>query len=485
MAALYHTLSSLPKTLDETYSRIFNNIDEEDRPAIRRIFQWLCFSSRPLFVKEIGTIYLLAEPVQFPFNTEQDLFQPDGILDICRGLFIVKDVPGRSFGSRCHDDPTVSYQTVHLAHFSVKEYLLSPRSLYWRLDELQSHLSIIKGSTAYFMYVAASEDAKALNVIDLIDAYPLAEYAAEYSGKHLDALNPREHPDLLETFQCLLDPRSWSQCLLNNLQMIYAATINLSKHYPQRECASYSELPTRGFAAWSLISVSRLGLVETMKWLLSFEGVRSEINTSFHMHTSGPPIVEASASGYAEIVLMLLNTSGANPNQCGWYDDSALHAATQRGDTRIVRILMDAGADVNQRNKARESVLYKAVARGHVQVVQMLVDAGAKLDQGRYRYNSALCAASESQNPAVLQILLQNGPTPYRRYIYRSALRVAIHNGNNEIIRILLDGGQAEGDSKEQRDGYAIQAASLNGDKETLRLLIDSGGGCQCAGGLF
>jgi hypothetical protein len=217
MTALHHTLSSLPRTLDETYSRILDNVDEEDRSAICRIFQWLCFARRPLFVDEIGTIYLLAEPFQFPFNREQGMFQPDGILDTCRGLFILKDMPGGSFGSRCHRDETVIYRSIQLAHFSVKEYLMSPRSLHWRLDELQSHLSIIKASTAYFMYVAASEDAKALPVINLIGTYPLAEYAAEYSGKHLDALSPRDHPDLLETFQCLFDPRSWRHCLLNNL----------------------------------------------------------------------------------------------------------------------------------------------------------------------------------------------------------------------------------------------------------------------------
>jgi ankyrin repeat protein len=486
MAALHRALASLPKTLDETYSRIFNNIDEVDRPAIRRIFQWLCFSVRPLFVEEIGTIYLLAEPFQFPFNSEQNLFQPDGILDTCRGLFILKDMPGDSFVSRCHVDETIIYRTIQLAHFSVKEYLMSPRSLYWRLDELHSHLSIIKASTAYFMYVAGSEDAKALDITDLIDAYPLAEYAAEYSRNHLDALNPREHPDLLETFQRLFDPRSWSQCLLNNLHMIYVASKYFSRRYRLRECASYSKLPTRGFAAWSLISVSRLGLVETMKWLLSFEDVQSEINTSFDVHDGGPPIKEASAIGHTEIVLILLNAS-ANPNQYGVWD-SALHVASRNGHAQIVRILIDAGADVDQRDESDHTALFEAARCEHVQVIQTLVDAGAKLDQGGTRWSSALCEASglnRPGNPAVLRLLLHSGSTAYRRGIYRSALRIAIRAGNPEILRILLDAGQAETDSKEQRDGYAIQAASLIGDKEILQRFIDSGGNVNAQGGYF
>jgi ankyrin repeat protein len=485
MTALHHALSSLPKTLDETYSRILNNVDEDDRPAIRRIFQWLCFSRRSLLVEEIGTIYLLAEPFEFPLNTEQDLFQPDGILDPCRGLFILKDVPSDSFGSRFIDHPTAVYKTVQLAHFSVKEYLISACSLFWRLDELQSHLSIIKASTAYFMYVAASEDAKALNVFDLIDAYPLAEYATRYSGEHLDALNPREHPDLLEMLQCLFDPRSWSQCLLNNLHMIYATKRYLIRWDPPDDCSSYSEFPTRGFAAWSLISVSRLGLVEPMKWLLSFEDIRSEINTFFDRHRCRPPVVEASACGHAEIVQLLLNAS-ANPNQCGSYHDSALDIAAQRGDSRIVRILIDAGADVNRTDEDRASALYKAAIRGHVQVMQMLVDAGAELGHGSHTWNSALCAASENvENPAALQLLLQGGSTVYRRSVYRHALRTAIQESNVQGVRMLLDVGQPETDSKEHSDGYAIQAASFNGDKGTLQRLIDSGGDVNAQGGYF
>jgi ankyrin repeat protein len=481
MTTLHHALLSLPKTLDETYSRIFNNIDEEDRPAIRRIFQWLCFSVRPLFVEEIGTIYLLAEPFQFPFNREQDLFQPDGILDSCRGLFILKDMPGGSFGARCHVDETVIHETVQLAHFSVKEYLMSPRSFYWRLDELQSHLSIIKGSTAYFMYVAASEDAKALNIFDLIDTYPLVDYAAEYSGKHLDTLNPREHPDLLETFQHLFDPKSWSQSLLNNLHMLYATGMYLDRRDPPSECTVYSEMPVRGFAAWSLISVSRLGLIETTKWLLSFEDVRSEINTFFNAHSGGPPIMAASAFGHAEIVLILLNAS-ANPNLYSMF--SALHVASMNGHAQIVRILIDSEADVNQISLWDNTALFLAANNGHIQIIQMLLDAGAKLDPGGNRY-SALQTASELGYPAAVRLLLRDGPTAYRRRSYRSALHGAIRRCDDEIIRILLEAGQAKTSSKEHRDGYAIQAASLNGDKETLQRLIDSGGDVNAQGGYF
>jgi ankyrin repeat protein len=268
---------------------------------------------------------------------------------------------------------------------------------------------------------------------------------------------------------------------LNNLHMIYATRLHINDMHPSM-CRPYSEVPSRGFVAWSLISVSRLGLIETMKWLLSFEYVRSEINTFFHPHHSGPPIVEASASGHAEIVRLLLDAS-ANPNQYRPHDSqSALHLASGNGHAEVVRTLIDAGADVNQRDNGNGAPLWEAAYWGHVEAMQMLIDAGAKLDQGR---NPALCAASVSRHPAALQHLLQCGSTTYRRRSYRSALRAAIRRRRNENIQILLDAGQAETDSKEHRAGYVLQAASLNGDKETLQQLIDSGVDVNARGGYF
>jgi hypothetical protein len=111
MMSLHHTLSSLPKNVRRGLQSHIRQQHLRGRPTHypSHIFEWLCFSRRPIWADELGTIYLLGKLFHFPFNPEHDLFWPDGILNTCRGLLILKDTLGRGFGSRCHDDLNLIY----------------------------------------------------------------------------------------------------------------------------------------------------------------------------------------------------------------------------------------------------------------------------------------------------------------------------------------------------------------------------------------
>src|ERR1700677_4230327 len=47
-------LKSLPKTLDETYDRILQNIDDEYHNDAFNVLQWLAFSARPVTLAEVA-----------------------------------------------------------------------------------------------------------------------------------------------------------------------------------------------------------------------------------------------------------------------------------------------------------------------------------------------------------------------------------------------------------------------------------------------
>src|SRR5271170_3834860 len=49
---LQNALASLPKTLDETYSRILHSIPSEYKQNAIRILQFLTYSERPLSIEE-------------------------------------------------------------------------------------------------------------------------------------------------------------------------------------------------------------------------------------------------------------------------------------------------------------------------------------------------------------------------------------------------------------------------------------------------
>ena len=115
-ANLRHALEELPKSLDETYKRILNEINNANRVHAYRLLQCLAVALRPLRVEE------LAEVLAFDLTTGgmpklnadwrwED--QEEAVLSACSSLVsvIIDD------GSR----------VVQFSHFSVKEFLTSDR----------------------------------------------------------------------------------------------------------------------------------------------------------------------------------------------------------------------------------------------------------------------------------------------------------------------------------------------------------------------
>jgi hypothetical protein len=87
MWTLRRALDTLPPGLDETYSRILDKVIEHEKPAVRLMLQWLCFSFRPLWIEELAQIFCIGSSADPPFNPDAVVFHPEDILDICPGLF--------------------------------------------------------------------------------------------------------------------------------------------------------------------------------------------------------------------------------------------------------------------------------------------------------------------------------------------------------------------------------------------------------------
>jgi hypothetical protein len=151
MSRLRDTLSSLPRTLDETYRRILDQINEYDQSRIHHILQCICFCCRHLSVDEVAHIYHIGDRLNSPFEVEDALFHPADVVSLCRGLvcIVVDRNAWVNFGMK--EKPIVQ-----LAHFSVKEYLLSSRAMSWKLEAQSSHLYIVKLVTAYYVACMSS-----------------------------------------------------------------------------------------------------------------------------------------------------------------------------------------------------------------------------------------------------------------------------------------------------------------------------------------
>jgi hypothetical protein len=97
-----------------TYDRILCAISEEDSEYAIRVLRWLAVSARPLHLEEVAEIVAIdidREPV---FEPDEILEDPLDILSICSSLISIT----------LQETPPFQ-QVVVLAHYSVKEYLVS------------------------------------------------------------------------------------------------------------------------------------------------------------------------------------------------------------------------------------------------------------------------------------------------------------------------------------------------------------------------
>src|SRR5712691_5774812 len=116
-ASVRRILAELPESLDETYERILQEIPKSNRAHAHRLLQCLTVAVRPLRVEE------LAEVLAVDFDAtggiprlNEDLRwedQEQAVLSACSSLIAVV----WEYDSR----------VVQFSHFSVKEFLTSPR----------------------------------------------------------------------------------------------------------------------------------------------------------------------------------------------------------------------------------------------------------------------------------------------------------------------------------------------------------------------
>jgi len=81
-------LESLPRTLDEMYDRILQNIDATRSREAFATLQWLAFSERPLYLAELAEACVV-NPSQDPVINENDRFPPQDLFKFLSSLITV------------------------------------------------------------------------------------------------------------------------------------------------------------------------------------------------------------------------------------------------------------------------------------------------------------------------------------------------------------------------------------------------------------
>ncbi|OCH90532.1 hypothetical protein OBBRIDRAFT_592935 [Obba rivulosa] len=285
-ATVQRTLNSLPKSLDETYQRMLEHIDESNWECAHRILQCLAVSARPLLIGEIAEVLAVDfDDATIPRLKDEWRSQDPitHILSICSTLVTVDMDAGE----------------VRFAHFSVQEYLTSERlaseeknsiKRFYVHDEL-AHVVLVQACLSTLLQLDGD------TVQNTVWSYPLACYAAEHWVHHAQFKDVSSH--IQDAMQLLFHPAE--------------------KHV----------------AAWI--------------WIYDMDGSYSTYwfygNGRAHTAASKPaatPLYYAAQCGFTHLTRHLLVIHNQDANTEGAKYGTALQAASFGGHLKVVQFLVEA-----------------------------------------------------------------------------------------------------------------------------------------------
>ena len=121
---------------------------------------------------------------------------------------------------------------------------------------------------------------------------------------------------------------------------------------------------------------------------------------------SGGPALHAAIDKNDHALVRVLIEGGADVNAKDVFGDSPLHEAIDKGDGGLVSLLVESGANVNAKNAFGDPALHRAILRGDKDLVRILLDAGADVNLRNAFGDSALERAVSEGDAEILQILL-------------------------------------------------------------------------------
>ncbi|KAL9124786.1 MAG: hypothetical protein Q9175_008178, partial [Cornicularia normoerica] len=431
-------LSSLPESLDETYERMFCNVNYHLIEDARRILTLRCFASRPLTVQELidGVAVETNSPVGL--NRKRRLQDSNEIHDICGGFIDTTETYLK--------DLNRNTSTVRIAHFSVQEYLESERirsqkAAKFGLTSGTAHAEIAEICLIYLLEPGLSRSDLYKSILE---EYPLATFAAKYWYHHYqNTVKPAPGLDdyILRLFQCQGSFTTWVKIHDKDRDRTRNPSSGFDR--PLDDIPSpiyYASLLGLDQVLHELIHTEEL---ETTEVLALSIGSKSKVAEKVNAHGGyyGNALQAASYSGHVGVTQMLLDR-GADVNAQGGEYRNALSGAAYHGHIKVIQMLLDRGAEVNVQGENFGNALQTAAYHGHIKVVQMLLDRGANVNAQGGHYGNVLQTATYRGHDNLVQMLLDRGADVNAQGgEYDNALQAASWRVNGKLVQMLLDRG--------------------------------------------
>ncbi|KAH9029579.1 hypothetical protein EDB85DRAFT_2275985 [Lactarius pseudohatsudake] len=407
-------------SLDETYERILRSINKAQKDNARRLLQCLAVAVRPLRVEE------LAELLAFDFQGSSSGGIPklkddwrwddqeEAVLSTCSSLIAIV--------------PDGDSRVVQFSHFSVNEYLTSPRLA--RSDEDVSRFYIDLEAAHTILAQACLGTLLRLEEHADAEGFPLVEYAARHWVDHarFDGVSSLVRDGMEDLFDS-------------------------SKPH---------------FAAWLRVHDMDDG------WSLSAYGAPPRC--------VGSPLYYAAFCGFYDLAERLIMKHPEQVNVGGGGLPAPLAAAVYKSHFDVANLLHKHGATVDVRGEAGRTPLYDALCDGQLGIMRRLLDYGADPnasdDTGRTPFH---LAAAHLQPVAILLLLEHNadvnqrdsnGSTPLHDTMYN--LPYFPEGECIDVMQRLLEHG-ADPNAGDNNYSTPLHQASSKGLLEVARLLLSYG----------
>ena len=373
---------------------MLESIKPEKKKQVAKTLEWLCFSLRPLLLDEVAEAFILDPDTEVPFDEENRLMTAGAVLGLLRGL--ITEIPRQI--KKNNYDHHARWETdvieIRLAHFSIKEYLVSDRmpsniSTTFTIKETDAHIHITESCLAYHLHLSKTT----LATKELVRQYQLWGYVVKYWSEHLDLIpSDKCTPSTTERASQIFT--RGSQPLLN------MARIRSEGGRPDWETA-VDELPPPLYHA-CFIGVLRLTE-------LVLEAANASVIDEISTKSKYGFALQVAAFHGREAIVQLLLDKGADVNAQGGRFGNALQAASHRGYVAIVQLLLDKGAEMNAQGGSFGNALQAAAWCGDEAIVQLLLDKGADVNAKGGRYGNALQAAVYRRRWEIGELLLLRG----------------------------------------------------------------------------